>query len=273
MKRLALSADRQLTLGLEPPVVGPTETPGQVSDSGARTRHALAGTQVFAYQLRRARRRTIGFQIDDRGLTVSAPRWVTLREIEAAIAEKSRWIESRQRQWKEWSARRSLPNVHFGDGGTLPLLGAPITLRLRPEISQTFFDEASSTLLLALPREATEVRVRDTVQAWLKAEARRVFGARIAQFADRTEARFAGWAISSARSQWGSCTHDGRIRLSWRLIHFSIPVIDYVVAHELAHLKELNHGPRFWRAVAQLLPGFEAARDEIRRVEMSTLPL
>jgi len=272
MKRIALSSDRQLTLALEPPVVDRSPA-GRCADPTTSTRRAHAGTQVFDYRLRRARRRTIGFQIDDRGLTISAPRWVTLREIEAAIVEKSRWIESRQRQWKEWSARRSLPNVHFGDGGTLPLLGAPITLRLSPEISETHFDEASSTLLLALPLEATEVRVRDSVQVWLKAEARRVFSARLELFADRTDARFAGWAVSSARSQWGSCTHDGRIRLSWRLIHFSIPVIDYVIAHELAHLKELNHGPRFWRVVAQLLPGFETARDEIRRVEMSALPL
>ena len=273
MKRIALSSDRQLTLALESPVVVRSEATGRSADSATNTRHARAGTQVFAYQLRRARRRTIGFQIDDRGLTISAPRWVTLREIEAAIVEKSRWIESRQRQWQEWSARRSLPNVHFGDGGTLPVLGLPITLRLRPEVSETHLDEATATLLLALPIEATEVRVRDTVQAWLKAEARRVFGARLALFADRIDARFAGWAVSSARSQWGSCTHDGRVRLSWRLIHFSIPVIDYVVAHELAHLKELNHGPRFWRAVAQLLPGFETARDEIRQVEMTSLPL
>ena len=111
------------------------------------------------------------------------------------------------------------------------------------------------------------------VQAWLQSEARRVFGERIERFADRISSRYAGWTLSSARSQWGSCTHDGRVRLSWRLIHFSLPVIDYVVAHELAHLEELNHSPRFWRAVSQLLPGFETARDEIRRVDMAALPM
>jgi len=115
--------------------------------------------------------------------------------------------------------------------------------------------------------------VRDAVQAWLQAAARRVFDERIAGFADRIDPRFAGWTLTSARSQWGSCTHDGRVRLSWRLIHFGLPVIDYVIAHELAHLKELNHSPRFWRAVAQLMPGFETARDQIRGVEMATLPL
>lgn len=269
MKRIALSSDRQLPLAFESPVV----RHGHAGSAAPGARHAHVGTQLVSYQLRRTRRRSIGFQIDDRGLIVSAPRWITLREIEAAILEKGRWIESRQRQWREWRARHSLPAVHFGDGGTLPVLGAQVTLRLQPAAAATRFEPATATLALALPADASEVRVRDTVQTWLKAEARRVFSERIDTFADRIDPRFAGWGVSSARSQWGSCTHDGRIRLSWRLIHFSIPVIDYVVVHELAHLQELNHGPRFWRAVAQLLPGFEAARDEIRQVEMTALPL
>jgi hypothetical protein len=63
------------------------------------------------------------------------------------------------------------------------------------------------------------------------------------------------------------------VRLNWRLVHFALPVIDYVVAHELAHLQELNHSPRFWKALAQLLPGFEEARDEIKGVDMRSLPL
>ena len=79
------------------------------------------------------------------------------------------------------------------------------------------------------------------------------------------------WEISSARTQWGSCSREGRVRLNWRLVHFEPAVIDYVIAHELAHLRELNHSPRFWNEVARLLPGYEAARDRIRRVEIAAL--
>jgi predicted metal-dependent hydrolase len=240
-----------------------------VPGDDGRTRALRVGPEYLSYRLRRARRRSIGFQIDDAGLTVSAPRWVPLREIEAAITEKHGWIVRKQREWREWRERRRLPQVRFCDGGTLPFLGATLTLRLGAPATQ----RTDAVLAVGLPRTATEAQVRDAVQAWLQTEARRVLGERIALLATRANARYAGWKLSSARSQWGSCTHDGVIRLSWRLVHFGLPVIDYVVAHELAHLAEMNHSPRFWRVVAELLPGFEPAREEIRRFDIAALPL
>ena len=72
------------------------------------------------------------------------------------------------------------------------------------------------------------------------------------------------WALSSARTRWGSCAADGSIRLNWRLMHFPVEIIDYVVAHELAHLREMNHGPRFWSAVGELFPDWKRAREWLR---------
>lgn len=269
MKKLKAAHPEQLSLVLDMADTAPVAATRPSQDTRARNIRLDHG--LLAYRLRRARRRSIGFQIDDQGLTVSAPRWVSLREIEAAIVEKRRWIVSKQREWHEWRERRRLPHVRFVDGAALPYLGGHVTLRLGGSPPATRCDEGE--LFLALPIETTELQVRDAVQAWLQSEARRIFPERIARFAHRTSPRYAGWMLSSARSQWGSCTHDGRIRLSWRLMHFSLPVIDYVVAHELAHLEEMNHSRRFWHALAQLLPGFEPARDEIRGVDMAALPL
>jgi len=262
----------QLSLAFDapaPPTVAPPRTRG-----GPDRRIVLSGDPCN-YQLRRARRRTIGFQIDDRGLTVSAPRWVSLRDIEAAIVEKERWIRSRLEQWRSWRAKRRLPQVHFAEGGKLPYLGSELTLRLRADLRACALaiGPDGDELRLALPPQAAEAQVRDAVQSWLKEQARRVLEERLLELSSRSAVSYSSWALSSARSQWGSCGADGRIRLNWRLIHFALPVIDYVVAHELAHLKELNHGPAFWRQVARLLPGFEAARDHIRNEDPSTLPL
>lgn len=271
MKKLKAAHVEQLSLALDPAPAASPPSPARKADP--RARRALAGSNVVEYRLRRARRRTIGFQIDDDGLTISAPRWVTLREIEAAIAEKSRWISTKQREWQAWREKRRLPQVVFAEGATLPYLGGEVTLRLRAEVVATRLHVERLELLLALPQDAREHQIRDAVQAWLQGEAARIFGERIARFGDRIGPKFTGWRLSSARSQWGSCTHDGRVRLNWRLVHFALPVIDYVVAHELAHLQELNHSPRFWKAVEQLLPGFEAARDAIKGVDMRSLPL
>ena len=271
MKKLRASHVEQLSLALD---IAPASSPSPpVRDLDPRARRAPAGTDLVTYRLRRARRRTIGFQIDDDGLTISAPRWVTVREIEAAIAEKARWISAKKREWHEWREKRRLPQVVFADGAALPYLGGSITLRLRGEVGATRLAASVAELHLALPHGAAEAQIRDALQSWLQGEAARIFGERIGRFGDRIGPKFTGWRLSSARSQWGSCTHDGRVRLNWRLVHFALPVIDYVVAHELAHLQELNHSPRFWRALEQLLPGFETARDEIKGVDMRSLPL
>ncbi|MEW5881568.1 MAG: SprT family zinc-dependent metalloprotease [Pseudomonadota bacterium] len=278
MKRALTSTAQQLTLAFDLPSAAPAsplppEEPK--SEPSQRTRQLHVGGHPIGYRLRRAKRRTIGFQIDDGGLTVSAPRWVRLAEIEAAIVEKERWIRAKLAEWREWRAKRSLPEVRWACGGSLPYLGRPLVLRLRAHMAGTQLVETEHgrELHIALPPDAAQAQVKDAVQAWLQSEARRVLGERLALLAARVDVKPAAWSLSSARSQWGSCTHDGRIRLNWRLVHFALPVIDYVVAHELAHLKEMNHSPRFWSAVAQLLPGFEAARDEIKGVDIASLPV
>jgi hypothetical protein len=278
LNRALTNSAQQLTLafdfpGAAPPSPLPPEPPH--GEKAPRPRQLLVGGHPIDYRLRRAKRRTIGFQIDDGGLTVSAPRWVRLAEIEAAIVEKERWIRAKLAEWRQWRAKRRLPEVRFAEGGSLPYLGRPLVLRLRADAAGTRLADtgAQRELHVALPPDAAESQVKDAVQAWLQSEARRVLGERLALLAARVDVKPAAWSLSSARSQWGSCTHDGRIRLNWRLIHFALPVIDYVVAHELAHLKEMNHGPRFWSAVAQLLPGFEAARDEIKGVDIASLPV
>jgi predicted metal-dependent hydrolase len=266
---LQLALDFDGTTPLAPvtglPVPPPPLRPGE------RMRCVATASSALDYRLRRARRRTIGFLVDDAGLTVSAPRWVTLREIEAAILEKERWIRRKLGEWRELRATRAAAPMRFVDGAQLPYLGGTLTLCIDGRATQSSMQGAA--LRIALPAGAAETQLRDAVQAWLQGEARRVIGERVALLEKRSRVRMSSWALSSARSQWGSCTHDGRIRLNWRLIHFGLPVIDYVIAHELAHLRELNHSRRFWQALGELLPGFEAACAEIKGVDITALPL
>ena len=102
------------------------------------------------------------------------------------------------------------------------------------------------------------------MQSWLQRQARRVFQERVDLFAARLGVRCTRLALSSAQTRWGSASADGSIRLNWRLVHFALPVIDYVVAHELAHLREMNHSAAFWDVVREAVPDFETARGTLR---------
>lgn len=226
------------------------------------------------YTLIRSKRRSIGFMIDDDGLRITAPKWVTLTEIENAIIEKQRWIFTKFNERRERSARRLQPQMTWRDGGTLPYLGSDITLRIRAtQAAGILYDAESRELTVCLPGNAAEQQLKDRVQGWLQLEAKRIFAERLPIYAEKLDVTYQSFALSSAMTQWGSCTSDGRIRLNWRLIHFALPLIDYVIAHELSHLREMNHSPRFWATVQSAFPEFAAAKKALRDHTPETLPI
>ena len=226
------------------------------------------------YLLLRSKRRSIGFVIDDDGLRVTAPRWLALAEIEHALRARQRWIFAKLAERRERSARRLLPHMQWRDGASLPFLGRDLTLRLHAAQHGAISHDADmGTLTLSLPPDADQQQLKDRVQAWLQAQARQVFSERLPLYAAKLAVSYRSLALSSAATQWGSCTADGRIRLNWRLIHFSLPLIDYVIAHELSHLREMNHSPRFWATVQSIFPEFETARKALREQAPDTLPI
>jgi predicted metal-dependent hydrolase len=125
-------------------------------------------------------------------------------------------------------------------------------------------------LHVGLPHTATPAQIRDTVQSWLQREARRIFEDRCAHYAQQLGVRYTRIGLSSAQTRWGSASASGAIRLNWRLIHFGLATIDYVVAHELAHLREMNHSPRFWDVVRSVMPDYEQA---MGRLKTDVLPV
>ena len=226
------------------------------------------------YALRRSKRRSIGFMIDDDGLRVTAPKWVSVAEIESAIREKQRWIFAKLNERRERSARRLQPQMQWRDGAALPYLGADIMLRIAAGQSAGIrYDESARELTVCLPADAGEQQLKDRVQGWLQMQAKRLFAERLPIYAEKLGVTYQSFALSSAMTQWGSCTADGKIRLNWRLMHFALAQIDYVIAHELAHLREMNHSPRFWATVQSIFPEFEAAKKALREHAPETLPI
>lgn len=226
------------------------------------------------YRLIRSKRKTIGFLIDDDGLRVSAPRWITINEIESSIVSKQLWIFRKMNEQRERSVRRLQPAMIWRDGAVFPYLGVDITLRVVDPgtISGAYFDSTTRELHLSLPSAAGEQQLKDRVQGWLQSEAKRIFSERLTIYAEKLGVSYKSFTLSSASTQWGSCTADGKIRLNWRLMHFALPNIDYVVTHELSHLREMNHGPQFWATVQSVFPEFEQARKTLRDHEPTLLP-
>jgi predicted metal-dependent hydrolase len=231
----------------------------------------LAGHTV-AYALRRARRRSIGFVVSSEGLAVNAPRWVGQGEVDQALRAKARWILQKLQEQRERGQRLQAARVDWRDGATLPFLGEPVILVLDGRSpgavlhtdAQALPGVPRLTLHLSLPQTAEPAQIRDAVQSWLQRQARRVFEERCAAIAPRLGVRMTRLSLSSAGTRWGSASASGAIRLNWRLVHFALPVIDYVVTHELAHLRQMNHSPAFWDVVREAMPDFEQARGALR---------
>ncbi|GAB7527022.1 M48 family metallopeptidase [Paraburkholderia sp. 2C] len=268
---------RQLDLPLfEAPGLSESPSPQKpavpLAPDGTKLRHVTLGARSLYYHLKRSSRRSIGFAIDSTGLTITAPRWVTLTDIETAIAEKQRWIFNKLTEWQTRVEQRALPRVDWKDGAQVPYLGHPVRVTLGAPNGTLLFDEKAATLALPLPMQADPQQIKDRVQGWLQSEAKRLFGERLDVYAEKLGVNYRAYALSSAATRWGSCSSDGKIRLNWRLIHFPVSIIDYVVAHELAHLREMNHSPRFWQTVESIFPEFREARQTLKHHPPELLP-
>lgn len=233
---------------------------------------------VVAYALKRARRRSIGFIVGAEGLSVNAPKWVGVGDIEAALREKAAWILRKLSEQQDRQQRLHAAKVDWRDGTSIPFLGETVIVVLDPRTTGAVLNTSAAseraqaplkgvpqlTLHIGLPHTATAAQIRDAVQSWLQRQAKRVFEERCQHYTQQLGVRYTRLSLSSAQTRWGSATADGTIRLNWRLIHFAMSTIDYVVAHELAHLREMNHSPKFWDVVRSVVPDYEAARGTLK---------
>jgi predicted metal-dependent hydrolase len=239
-------------------------------------RETRIGDVLVAYEFRRARRKNIGFSVGPEGLVVSAPRWVPLGEVDQAIRTKARWIVSKLEAARERQERLEAARIEWKDGATFPYLGEPVIVVLDPRHDfreagarlntdgQALPGVARTTLHVGLPHHAEPAQIRDAVQAWLMRQARQLFTQRLDHYAPQLGVQWRKLTLSSAGTLWGTAHSDGSIRLNWRLVHFRLPVVDYVVAHELSHLRVMDHSPRFWDTVRTVVPNYSELRSQLR---------
>jgi predicted metal-dependent hydrolase len=231
--------------------------------------HPLASRQIqlqqttIAYAFQRVKRKTIGMSVGADGLEVRAPRWATVASVEAVLQEKSAWILRKLQESQERQKQMRHTIIEWRDGAALPFLGEQWVVRLDPEhqsLPSSHADATPKCLHIALSLHAQPGQIRDAVQAWLMQQAKLNFTQRLDHFAPQLGVQWKRLSLSNASSRWGTASADGSIRLNWRLIHFKQDVIDYVVVHELSHLRVMNHSPQFWETVSSLVPDYQQRR-------------
>jgi predicted metal-dependent hydrolase len=235
---------------------GQLDLPLRQQQAIGRAYLALEGTLV-GYTIKRSlRRRAISILVDEEGLRVGAPWSATHNAIERLLRQHSAWV---LKKLQEWQVRRA-PVRRWADGESLMLLGMPFTLRLVPGAGVV---ELRGDELCVGADSDTPVARR--VHEWMHAQALRCFEERVEHYRRLLDiAHPPRVLLSSARTRWGSCHTSGRIHLNWRLVQMPPRLLDYVVAHEVAHLVEMNHSPRFWRLVGKLVPDHATCRKELR---------
>lgn len=220
----------------------------------------LADGREIAYLLRYARRTTIGLSVDHRGLVVSAPKRASRRALEALLRDRADWLHDKLDSFR----RHQAPPFNPTEGEALLFLGNTLTLRLLVGglRSIPFLDD--TVLIVRVPDPEDGAAVRRKLERWYRAEAHRCLFQWLLHYAPRMGLPPPDFSLSSARTRWGSCNARGEIRLNWRLIQAPLHQIEYVVVHELAHLRELNHSPRFWSVVAEHFPNYKTVRAELK---------
>lgn len=209
------------------------------------------------------------FSVSAAGLSVRAPFGMPQHAIEAAVQEKGRWIVRKLSGMQQRAERISALKVDWLNGAKLPYLGGLLRVSVDAQAQMTVCEPidgspATWQLKLALPLNANEKKIRDATKKWLLQQAMQHYTARMNHFAVLLGVQWRTLALTNANTRWGSAKADGSIRLHWRLMQFSPEVIDYVVVHELSHLRELNHSPRFWANVASVLPDYQARQKQLK---------
>lgn len=227
------------------------------------------GSRDIAYTVERTRRRkSIAISVDLTGVRVLAPVDAAPEEIEATLQRKAAWVLSKLSLVEEMGPG-SAPR-EFVSGETFHYLGRAYRLRVLPDASAVATRvRLSGRHLLApisidLDERLARIAVRRGLIVWYERRARERLPERIAFFAERAGVRPPHLLVRDQEKRWGSCDGRGRIRANWRLMTLPLPLIDYVLAHEVCHVIEPNHRPPFWRLLEVVMPDWEARRAALR---------
>ena len=224
------------------------------------------------YELIRTKRKTIAIYIRDGRVIVRAPMRAPVREIDAFVFSKLDWIE---KHLESEARRNELRSAFKLDYGSIVLfLGREYSVESTHGENTMYFPPGLSSVesthgenTMYFPPGLSREQLRRKLIRYYKEQAQTYIADRASHFAKHMNVSPANIRIGSAKRSWGSCTSYGRLTFSWRLIMAPPEAVDYVVVHELAHLRQLNHSPGFWAIVARIMPDWKDRRKILRLLQ------
>ena len=221
---------------------------------------ALPDGNAIPYQLERRSRRTVGMRISPEGLVVHAPKKISQLQLEHLLLSKADWIRKKLLAQQQ----RAVAPMQWLDGAPLLLLGNDIRLSVRQDARSRAVEYEPGLLQVALPTPQDEALIARKVLQWYRKQALTDFGRRLEILSARLGVPTPPLFLSNATSRWGSCNSKREVRLNWRLLMAPPHIINYVVCHELAHLKQMNHSAKFWAVVEKICPDYKRAEKELK---------
>ena len=213
---------------------------------------------MIPYKLFRSRRKTIAIHIKkDATVEIRAPLKMAVTDIEKFIESKEAWIQKYIGQRKQLNAEKSGFALNYGDTVTLAGNTYPISPR---EGNVVGFDGKC----FYIPPDLPPNEIKDAVIQIYKAAARNIMKKKTAEYAKHMNVTPASVKVTDAKTRWGSCSGTNRINFSWRLVMADNDVINYIVVHELAHIIEHNHSPRFWKVVEIFMPDYREMQKKLK---------
>jgi len=221
----------------------------------------LAGKHITYTLKRSGKRRSIGLSIDERGLIVSVPLRASEKWLQSVLQDKAEWVVEKLDGWQAFQSNAN----RWQDGEMIDYLGELLVLRVVQGLFATPVQRFGKELWVFVV-DGSEKTIEHAVSNWYRQEAEQFYMWRAAHYAPLLNVRPRTVKLSEAKTQWGSCTAEGSVRLHVHLIKLPLRLIDYVVVHELAHLRELNHSAAFWRLVESVCPDYKILRSELKAV-------
>ena len=222
----------------------------------------LANGQQIPYQLELRPRRTVGLKITQQGLVVHAPKRIVVHQLNQILQEKSAWILNKL----ALREANTIEPVQWQHGEHLLFLGQDVMLQVIETKGKSQVQLSAGQLVVSIKEVSNQTLVAKKAIQWFQLQAFEDFARRVEIFATKLGVKPPPVALSNAQSRWGSCNSLGQVRLNWRLIQAPPQVINYVVCHELAHLKEMNHSARFYAVLAQMFPDHAAAEKLLKQL-------